>query len=584
MSQKIFDRLLYGFDSNTEFEVTNKLAILFFVNLISCLFFFVFFLISLFSQLFVLGSILLCATILSLFNYIYVRKTLNYRLGNSMITLIIGLVLLYLILPDNIYYSGYLWLFSFPIISVIINGLKRGTIISVSFLVIALLIPVLYQIILIRAGYEFNFFVKFSGAYIFILAIVYFAESLRLMNMRQMEKAISDTRSETRKKDDFISKLSHQIRTPLNNLTLVTTFFNNKKLDEDQKDVFETIIASTNNLINVVNNIVKVTHTELDKDQINNVSFDLQQTIENTFKLFKTQHKDTIGVNLIFSKGLKNNLIGDPIRVKQVFLNIMDNITKLELTQKVDLNIEIIPQKDTDSLTKVTFALNFPAVLSSQDEYDNYIIISQAENNTNKRHDQYFLDFSIAKKIINFYGGNFNLQPKKDETLIQFQLEFAKDKQAARVSKKEDKKELSEEIIEPQKKVDLKQANILLVEDNGINQKIVILSLKNKVGSVDVAFNGKEALDKFGTTKYDLILMDIQMPVMNGYVATKKIRELESSTKMHTPIIAITANALSGDRETCLAAGMNDYISKPFQVEVLLQKMEKLLNPSTANT
>jgi CheY-like chemotaxis protein len=123
----------------------------------------------------------------------------------------------------------------------------------------------------------------------------------------------------------------------------------------------------------------------------------------------------------------------------------------------------------------------------------------------------------------------------------------------------------------------LEEASVLLVEDNSINQKIVILSLKNKVRNIEVASNGKEALDKFGTTKYDLILMDIQMPVMNGIVATKKIRELESSTNTHTPIIAITANALSGDKEACLAAGMNEYISKPFQVEILLQKMRNLL-------
>jgi len=92
-----------------------------------------------------------------------------------------------------------------------------------------------------------------------------------------------------------------------------------------------------------------------------------------------------------------------------------------------------------------------------------------------------------------------------------------------------------------------------------------------------VANNGKEALDKFGTSKYDVILMDIQMPVMDGILATKKIREIESSTNHHTPIIAITANALAGDKENCLAAGMNDYISKPFQPEVLVQKMRNLL-------
>ncbi|HQB77375.1 MAG TPA: response regulator, partial [Tenuifilaceae bacterium] len=123
----------------------------------------------------------------------------------------------------------------------------------------------------------------------------------------------------------------------------------------------------------------------------------------------------------------------------------------------------------------------------------------------------------------------------------------------------------------------LENANVLLVEDNLINQKIVVLSLKKIVKNIEIANNGKEALDKFGTSKYDIILMDIQMPIMNGIVTTKKIREIESSTNSHTPIIAITANALLGDREECLAAGMDDYISKPFQIEVLIQKMRNLL-------
>lgn len=128
--------------------------------------------------------------------------------------------------------------------------------------------------------------------------------------------------------------------------------------------------------------------------------------------------------------------------------------------------------------------------------------------------------------------------------------------------------------------LELENANVLLVEDNLINQKIVVLSLKKLVKNIEIANNGKEALDKFGTSRFDVILMDIQMPIMNGIVATKKIREVEASSSSHTPIIAITANALLGDKEECLAAGMDDYISKPFQIEVLIQKMKNLLKSS----
>jgi CheY-like chemotaxis protein len=122
---------------------------------------------------------------------------------------------------------------------------------------------------------------------------------------------------------------------------------------------------------------------------------------------------------------------------------------------------------------------------------------------------------------------------------------------------------------------ELKDLKILLVEDNFINQKITLLTLNPLVYSIDTASNGKEALDRFGTTNYDLILMDIQMPVMSGLLAAEKIRALESTTNSHVPIIAITANAMIGDKEKCMSAGIDDYISKPFQPAALIEKIKK---------
>jgi len=135
-----------------------------------------------------------------------------------------------------------------------------------------------------------------------------------------------------------------------------------------------------------------------------------------------------------------------------------------------------------------------------------------------------------------------------------------------------------EELIQKEKiHKEMKNIKILLVEDNLINQKITHLTLKPLVHSIDTASNGKEALDKFGTTSYDLILMDIQMPVMSGLVAAEKIRALESSTNTHVPIIAITANAMLGDKEKCISSGIDDYISKPFQPSALIDKIKKFI-------
>jgi CheY-like chemotaxis protein len=126
--------------------------------------------------------------------------------------------------------------------------------------------------------------------------------------------------------------------------------------------------------------------------------------------------------------------------------------------------------------------------------------------------------------------------------------------------------------------INLSEANVLLVEDDKVNQKIMVMTLRKYIENIDVAENGKEALIKFGKTKYDIILMDIRMPLMDGYKTTMKIREAEAGTNSKIPIIAVTANALSGDREKCLEAGMDEYISKPFNKKELLAKMEELLS------
>jgi len=124
---------------------------------------------------------------------------------------------------------------------------------------------------------------------------------------------------------------------------------------------------------------------------------------------------------------------------------------------------------------------------------------------------------------------------------------------------------------------ELKDISILFVEDNLINQKITLLTLKPLVNNIDTASNGKEAIEKLNASNYDLILMDIVMPVMDGIIAAEKIREMESGSDTHVPIIAITANAMIGDREKCLSAGIDEYLSKPFQPGVLIEKIKQLL-------
>jgi len=391
-----------------------------------------------------------------------------------------------------------------------------------------------------------------------------------------MERAIIESKNETRQKEDFLSKLSHQIRTPLNNLTVVSNLVNKSKLDSEHRDLFDTILASTINLINVVNNIVKVSEVKIEKELSHQVNFDLSSSVDNTLKLFRDQHKDRLEVNLHASRNIKTNYIGDPIRIKQIFLNIIENIIKANPKGKILVNIEIDVVNDREHESELSFIIRCPELQLESDDYGNFYSRPSDElvREGSYQPDDYYIDFTIARKIIEYYGSELKVSGSDEQTTLTFG--FLLKKGTAGVHRAEIDQETAQ-LLQTKQKIELSNANILLVEDNAINQKIIILSLKNQVRQIDVANNGKDALDKFGTTKYDLILMDIQMPVINGIVATKKIRELEATSNTQTPIIAITANALSGDKEACLAAGMNDYISKPFQVDVLVNKMKMLL-------
>jgi CheY-like chemotaxis protein len=361
----------------------------------------------------------------------------------------------------------------------------------------------------------------------------------------------------------------------LNNLTLIYNLVDRSKLPPDQQDLFDTIIASTNNLVSVVNNIVQVSTVDMEEKGQNNLSFNIESTIENTLKLFRNQNKDRLEIDFkILSKQLY--YIGNPVRIKQLFLNLIENIVKINYEIKLKLSISYNSEPAETNNSKLTFEINCPPLKMKKDVNDNYFVASSKPAHSKSDINSYYIDFNIARKIVHLHNGTFDIHTDEKVTRIIVTLYLQNDTNIVSASKTIPQKGAGQ-FIQIRQNQRLEDANVLLVEDNAINQKIVILSLKNKVKNIDVAGNGKEALDKFGTTKYDLILMDIQMPIMNGIIATKKIRELESSTNLQTPIIAITANALSGDKEACLAAGMNDYISKPFQVDMLLQKMRNLL-------
>ncbi len=459
----------------------------------------------------------------------------------------------------------YAWMFIlfFPFIAVKLTGERKGIYHSV-ILVLLLLAGHLLPIPEITINQAFLFNLNFFLIYFLVLLILFFLEESKNKEIKELIAKSLDSTQELQQKNDFISDLSHQLRTSLSNIILVNSLINKSSLDKNQTDLIDTLRASTNNLLESVNKIVNFSQPTLGKIKDSYLSFNLQPVLNSIINLFSD--KCEAKIVLEFSPNIQNFLIGDPIKLKQIFLNLLQGIlfSRNQLNIK-EIHISILPEKETKTELKISFNLKvtyIPSDTGSEQSPSDIDVLSS--------------DLTNTKKLISYSGGLLSVSHAENIYHYSFILGFQKDL----TRKTEDFHDKIQ--IEETKTISLKDANILLVEDNLINQKIVILSLKPVVRNIDIASNGKEALDKFGTSKYDLILMDIQMPVMDGIIATKKIREIEASTNIQTPIIAITANALSGDRETCLAVGMNDYISKPFQVDILVQKMRALLIKKSA--
>jgi CheY-like chemotaxis protein len=392
--------------------------------------------------------------------------------------------------------------------------------------------------------------------------LIILAASLGVIIVRkssEINKKYKDSLSEfstlNGKKDDVITDFSHRIREPLNNLVIIADMLMESGLQKKQKELLETFIASTNNMVTIVNELSMQSAGNLSYEPRRSIRFNLLSTIHNTFELYNL--KDNANIDFILNKKDfgDQECFGDPIILKQIFLDLFNTIENQVSDKAIKVTINLKKAKETEAENIIGFRI----------QTDKSIVLIN-EQETEK---------SLASRLISFGKGTYSQEFGTNHSILNILLPFTN---PAPETKQKSASPKMEELIQKEKiHKEVKDLKILLVEDNLINKKITLLTLSPLVKSIDTASNGKEALDMFGTSNYDLILMDIQMPVMNGLIAAEKIRALESTTNSHVPIIAITANAMLGDKEKCLSAGIDDYISKPFQPAALLDKIKKII-------
>src|SRR5450759_512410 len=360
---------------------------------------------------------------------------------------------------------------------------------------------------------------------------------------KNFKESLNEFSSLSERKDDVIIDFSHRIREPLNNLVIISDMLMESGLQKKQKELLETFIASTNNMVTIVNELTMQSAGNLSYEHRKAIKFNLLSTIQNPIELYSL--KDNANIDFILNKKEFSDFecFGDPIILKQIFLDIFNTIEIQSSERVIKVTINLKKTKETGA----------ESIIDLRIQTDNPIVLINDKG----------VEKSLAARFISSGRGTFGQEIGTNSTVLNIFLPYAN---PVTEIKQNIASQKIEELIQKDKiHKDLKDLKILLVEDNLINQKITLLTLKPLVYSIDTASNGKEALFRFGTTNFYLILMDIQLPLMSVLVAAEKIRALEATTKSHVPIIAITANAMIGDKEKCLSAGIDDYISKPFQ-------------------
>ncbi len=403
----------------------------------------------------------------------------------------------------------------------------------------------------------------FYSIYAIVIGISLFVERSNRDLVDTLKSQRKRIESEIIFKDEFISKLSHKLRTSLSNLTLIDTLVNDKRLTSEQKELIETLKVTTNHLIEDVNHIVEIASPGAVEYHRSILPFDLKKVLEEAAGILNTpERQDELLIRQ--TDQFRNYLIGDPSLLRNLIVQIVKGLNVYKKVRKpAEFTIEVLYENPGKIRLEFKFRIETelgPDLLS----YMNAVNSGRMNQPSNLLN---------AHRLLQENDSKMSVASVAELASVSFPMDFTKDP-TRQVTVPEGERIPG---VDKKKKLALKDARVLLVEDNEINQKIVMLHLKNKVKKIDVATNGKEALEKYGSAKFDIILMDIMMPVMNGIEATRKIREIESEGNGHIPIIAITANALAGDRENCLAAGVDDYLSKPFPADLLINMMKQLL-------
>jgi len=365
-------------------------------------------------------------------------------------------------------------------------------------------------------------------------------------------------------KQQFLSNMSHEIRTPMNAIIGFTKVLLKTDLSTKQKEYLQAIKLSGDALIVLINDILDLAKVDAGKMTFEKTPFKLALSISAMLHLFETKIQEK---NLVLVKEYDRNipevLVGDPVRLHQIILNLVSNAVKFTTTGKITVSVRMIAE-DEENAT-IEFAVIDTGIGIPESKIKNiFENFQQASSTTSRLYGGTGLGLAIVKQLVEPQGGKIQVSSKTNEgSNFSFTLTFQKTDEDAEIA-----------IDVAELDIENKNIRVLVVEDIALNQLLMKTLLDDFGFERDIASNGKIAIEKLETNTYDIILMDLQMPEMNGFEATEYIRKQMQS---QIPIIALTADVTTVDLAKCKAVGMNDYIAKPVDEKILYNKIVNLV-------